>query len=143
MSSAKAVAGLKVQMADSTATTYTDIAEVTAFGGVAINLETTDVTHMQSTGKFREHVATLLSMGDVPMSVNFIKTSGTHDGTTGVFSVCKNRETRSFKILDPDGVTVWWQFLAIITKAEITSEITSAFKGNLTLKPTGQPTTTP
>jgi predicted secreted protein len=141
---AETVLGLTVQLHDgATPGTYASVAEVTGIGGVGFSIKTADATHLQSPGGWEEVKATLKTLKDVKVDCNFLKGDPTQDGLTGLIYVAKNILNRKYKILHPNGATVLWNFYAYVTDVSVEGAKDGIFTGSFTLKPTGEPITTP
>jgi predicted secreted protein len=64
-------------------TTVTSLTNVTNISGLDGEVSTIDVTSHDSSGAYREMVASFISPGEVTLDVNFDPTSATHKATSG------------------------------------------------------------
>ena len=141
---AETVLGLTIHLHDGlTPGSYVPVAEVSGIGGIGFSIKTADATHLQSPGGWEEVKATLKTLKDVKVDCNFLKGAPTQDGLTGLIYVAKNILMRKYKILHPDGVTVLWNFNAYVTDVSVEGAKDGIFTGSFTLKPTGEPISTP
>lgn len=134
MSSATAGYGTQLKIAG------TLVAEVTniSFGGVS--LEVTDVTHMASTGAFREKLATLLDAGDVTFDINFQPVSATHgDASGGLIHAMVNRALTAFTVIWTDAGPTTWSFNAYVTNVSPQAPVDGKLSASVTLSISGQP----
>ena len=97
------------------------------------------MTAHDNTLPFTQHVATLLTYGPVTFSINWVPNNSTHDKTTGLRYVWINRQERTFKIVDPDGLESD-TFNAVIESIDREMTVGGVKKGSVTLRPSGTPT---
>lgn len=130
--------GTKLKMGDGAeAPTYSDIAGVTSISGPSFSVDTEEVTDMDSTNQWEEHIATVKRSGEVSLDLNFEPTETTHQDLESALG-----EKRSFQLVFPDGSSTQWEFDAIVTGLEIEAPFDGKISGTGTFKITGEPTIT-
>jgi predicted secreted protein len=85
------------------ATTFTEIAEVTAVTPGASSADRIDATHMLSPGRRREYIAGLIDNGEASFEINWVPGSDTDELLRTLMS---SGNTTPHKITFPNGVTV-------------------------------------
>jgi predicted secreted protein len=90
--------------------TFTTIAEITKIQGTGAKTDIIDLTNMDSTGAYREKLATLLDAGEINFDANFIPSNVTQQGLQAKFDA---RTKSNWKIVLP-GVRGTWSFAAFI-----------------------------
>lgn len=83
--------------------TYTEIAEVVSIGGPNESSEEIDVTHLRSTGGYREFLQSFKDGGELPLELNFLPINPTQDGQTGLRADFQSGTVYPWKITYPDG----------------------------------------
>lgn len=132
--------GTSLQVADAVGV-YTTVAEVKSIDGPQLDGNVVDVTNMDSSQGWREKIVTLMNAGQISFEVNYIPTGATHNATTGVLSLLKNRTKRNWKITYPDtGATVLGPFEAYVQSFRISAPLEGVLTGAVTLEVTGIPT---
>lgn len=74
------------------------IANVVNIDGPSEQMEVVDVTHLQSTGGFREKIPHLKDGGEVSFTLHFNPTEATHDDSTGLKAKFDARTLTNFKV---------------------------------------------
>lgn len=140
MSNALAAFGtlLKLGTTNTTAATFTTIAEVGDIDGPSDEVETIDVTNHSSSGARKEFVAGLIDGGEVSFQINWIPDDPTHDQTTGLEAVKNAREMRRYQIVFPDLTTL--TFSALVTQFARKAPVADKLSADITLKISGEPT---
>lgn len=120
---------------------YATILEVTDISGPGFATDSVEYTSHDSANKAREFGPGLIDSGEVTFSVNYQPAATTHGNSAGLLYVWKNRATRNWKLIFPDGSTTTWIFSAFITKFEPKAPIDDKLSADITLKITGLPST--
>jgi hypothetical protein len=115
------------------------IAEISKIGGMAVNLETADVTTLGSADYYREYIGTLFSVEDMELEGNFI--AGDTNGQAGLLADMAAITLQTFVLTFPTTITATWTFTAYVTKF-VTGPFETAGKVDFsaTLKISGKPT---
>lgn len=124
----------------STGETFSTVAEVTNIGGPGLALEPIEVTSHSSTDGWKEKIGGLLDGGEVSVTINYVPTEGTHDGTTGLIADQSNRAVRNFQLVFPDTSETTWTFSALVASFEPGEPVDGALTAEVTLAVTGKPT---
>jgi hypothetical protein len=97
---AKAAFGAVLQMSDVNGANHQTIAELKDFN-FNISTKTEDATAHSSGDPWTVDVPTLNSIS-ISATVNWVPNNATQNSTTGVVYVQKQRQSRNYKIIDPD-----------------------------------------
>lgn len=127
-----------LQMADANGANFATIAEVMDISW-GITAKTEDTTSHSNTVPWTTIITTLMTMGPVEFTVNFVPNDATHNATTGLTYVVQNRTERQFKIIDPDSLETY-TFAAVITSLKRTATVAGVKKGTISMMGSGQPT---
>lgn len=145
MTSAESSFGILLKIGDGAGPpeNFTNIAEVKDIDGPSIELATEEVTHHESTGGWREYVATLLEMAEIDFDVNWLPGHATQDHNTGLLADQINKTLRTFQIVLNDTNSTTFEFSAYVGSVEGSGPVDGVREGSITLRPSGQPTITP
>jgi predicted secreted protein len=102
-------------------------------------METIDVTCHNTADPWRLFIGGLLNAGEVSLELNFIPTEATHDPSTGLIADMVNRAQRNFQIVFPDVQVTTWDFTALVTAFEMSSDPADVLQASVTLKLSGKP----
>lgn len=121
--------------------TFTQVANVVSIDGPSETMETVDVTHLQSTGGYREYLPHLKDGGEVTVTTHYDPTHATHDGTTGLKKKYDDRSLVNFKFdmsqqFATNGVI---NFSAYVTALSKGAQVDQALEQQVTLRITGAP----
>lgn len=117
----------------------TTIANVTNISGPGISADTEDVTSMESTGAWEEHVVTLLRSGEISVDLAFDPAGATHKNASGgMLYDLISRTAQTYSIVFPGSVT--WSFSAFVTGWEPSAPVDGALTVAAKMKITGAPT---
>ena len=117
----------------------TTIANVTNISGPSLSADTEDVTSMESTGAWEEHVVTLLRSGEVTVDLVFDPLGATHKYASGGMAYdLAQRTAVTYSIVFPGPVT--WTFSCFVTGWEPSAPVDGALTVAAKLKLTGAPT---
>lgn len=120
---------------DSGTAVYTTIAEVTDLN-FTISAQIEDVTSHSTSNPWRTKLPTLLQMGPIEAPVNFVPAGATHNPTTGIMYVLKQRLERAYQIIFPNGGPTWYGN-AVIESAKFAYAPPSVQKSSITYQGTG------
>ena len=113
---------------------FTPVAEVDAINGMDLKMDTDEVTHMQSTGRWKEFIGTCLDAGEITLDVNFIPTNTTMSASAGLLSDMSNFVKRNFKM-----TVTTWSFSALVVGFNMKAPHDKALSATFKLKITGAP----
>lgn len=115
---------------------YTEIAEVKSIGGPNESAEEIDVTHLRSSGGYREFLQSFKDGGELPLTLNFLPINPTQDGQTGLRADFASGTTYPWKITYPDGSYLTFDgWVKAIGQAG--TEVGSPLELNVTIRVTG------
>lgn len=120
---------------------YTTIGEVVDPTPPPLTGETTDVTHEESPGGFREYLATLRDAGEPTFTINFDPSGATHAAHTSLLTDLVNGTLQYWKVVYPGSVASW-SFRGIVTSFEPEAPMDGALRASVTIRTSGQPTLT-
>lgn len=129
---------LKLGTTNTTAASFTTIAEVGDIDGPSDSVDTIEVTNHSSAGARKEFIAGLIDSGEVSFPINWIPSDATHDETTGLEKVKNDREMRKYQIIFPDATQM--EFSALCTKFARKAPVAGKLSADITLKVSGAPT---
>lgn len=84
---------------------FTEIAEVVSIGGPNETSDEIEVTHLRSTGGYREFLQSFKDGGECPLNLNFIPGNATQDAITGLRSEFQSGARKNYRITFPDTST--------------------------------------
>lgn len=135
---AKPSFGIILEMSDAAGTNFTPIAEVKDLN-FDMTAQVEDVTSHSSGAPFRQRITTLLSFGPITFPVNWVPDDSTHNATTGLLSVWKAREERTWKLTDPD-VGDLVTFFGLVSDIKGAYSVAGVKSGSITIQASGEPT---
>ena len=113
---------------------YVLIAEINSISGPSMSRETIDVTSLDSTGGYREFIASIRTGGVVSLSMNF--TRDTYD----VFKSGFNVDTlRTYQIILPDTDGTVFEFTGLVTELPVEIAIADKVTADVTIQISGAP----
>jgi predicted secreted protein len=115
--------------------TFTTIAEVTTVKRGGSKMDLVDVTNFDSTGAYREKLATLLDAGDLSFDANYVPQDVTQQSLQTQFD---GRTLSNWKLVLPGGRGTF-SFKAYSTSADFDLSVDKASKFAGKLAITGQP----
>lgn len=115
------------------APTFTAIAEVNSIDGPTKTRETIDVTSLDSTGGYREFIASFRDAGEVTLEMNF-----TRDGYVDMNADFESDTAVDYKITLPDSGATELDFTAFVTNISQAIPLDDKVTMSVTLKITGQ-----
>ena len=109
------------------------IAEVTAISGPTMSRETIDVTSLDSTGGYREFIASFRDPGTVQLTMNF--TNATY---TTMKTDFENDTAQNYEIVLSDNTSL--EFIGLVTELPIEVSTDDKVSSTVTIKVSGQVT---
>ena len=126
---------------DGTTETFATVAEVLDISGPNMSQDTIEVSSQDSANGWREYIAGWRDAGEVSISANWIPSSATQDGTTGVLSKFLDSDTHNYQIITPvgsDGTgSVTISMTGIVTGFGVNLPLTEQAKVDFSIKLTG------
>ena len=117
----------------SSAEPYDAIAEIKSIGGPEMSRETIDVTSLDSTGGYREFLASFRDGGVVTLEMNF-----TRAGWEDMLTDFQSDTAVNYQIVIPDAGETTLDFAALVTRLGLSITTEDAVTAPVTLKITGQ-----
>ena len=106
MSQAMSAQGTFIGKGDGTSPeNFAEIAEVASIGGPNETSDEIEVTHLRSTGGYREFLQSFKDGGELPLVMNFIPGDGTQDSLTGLRAEFQTGAKKNYQITFPDTTT--------------------------------------
>lgn len=134
MSDAIASVGTQFRRYNATTTTWVRISEVLSINGPTKTRETIDVTNLDSTGGYREFIASFRDGGTVQLSMNF--TRSTYETMNDDF---EDDDAHNYEIVLPDAETTTLEFIGFVTDLPLAIAVGNQVTADVTIKVTGQP----
>ena len=114
------------------------IAEVTSIGGLELDSDEIDVTHLMSPGGYEEVIQTIRRTGVVTLEGNFVPGDA---GQADLMADYLSGAVHEYKITFPAAMATEWTFDAFVKKAPSTEvNMDGAVSFSAELRVTGQPT---
>ena len=114
------------------------IAEVTSIGGLELDSDEIDVTHLMSPGGYEEVIQTIRRTGVVTLEGNFVPGDA---GQADLMADYLSGAVHEYKITFPTAMATEWTFDAFVKKAPSTeAAMDGAVSFSAELRVTGQPT---
>jgi predicted secreted protein len=110
-------------------TTVSEISSLTLSGSTQNEVE---VTHMESTGGYREKIPTLKDPGNVDISFSYVPSNTVQKG---LILDHGNGTKRNFRIILPDGSI--WSFAAFVASFKFDANVDQKLGGSISLNVTG------
>ncbi len=83
---------------------FTTVAEVTDLDGPSFARDSIEVTNLDSTTGWREHIPGWREGDSITVSANWLPTNTTHDGTTGMYSHFTDNVNHNYQIVLPTAI---------------------------------------
>jgi len=123
-------------VSDSSPDLYVELAEIKSITPPSVDVDTVEVTHMQSPNRYREYISGLQDGGEASFEMNFIPGSTSDDRLFELLNLGVGvSRRRACRISYPNGVT--WSFNAEVTGYEPDVPFDDAMTATVTLKVTG------
>lgn len=129
-----AIAGVGTLFRRWSGSAWANIAEVNSIQGPNKSRETIDVTSLDSTGGYREFIASFRDGGTVQLTMNF--TRSTYDTMNDDF---ESDTAQSYEIVLPDDENTSLEFVGLVTEVPLSITTDDKVTANVTIKVTGQP----
>lgn len=135
-----ATTGAYVEVGDPSTSppTMTEIGEVVTIGGPNPDSEELDATHLRSPARTREYLQSFLVPGEMPLTVNFIPGSASHQLLLSLYA---SGETVPVTLNYPDGSTDTMD--AYVKNRPTSMNVGEVLRMQFTLRVTGQVVFTP
>jgi hypothetical protein len=118
--------------------TFTEIAEVKTIPGPNETSEDIDVTHLRSTGGYREFIPSFKDSGELACTTNFLPDNPTHQVLRDLYAA---RTVVPWRITYPTGATD--EFDGYVKSVGRTAQVGNALEASFTIRITGPVTLTP
>lgn len=134
MSDAIAGVGTQFKLGDGTSDEgFTALAEVNSITGPSMSREQIDVTSLDSTGGYREHIGGFRDGGEITLNMNF--TRANYVTLVGEF---EDDDSRNMQIVFPDSGETTLDFAGIVTDLPISIPTDDKITLDVTIKVTGE-----
>jgi len=111
----------------------TPIAEVLSITGPGLTRDIIDVTHLGSTGGYREYVSGYRDGGELTFTINFI-----FEGYNNMKTDFDSDSSGSYSVILPDAGNTTLTFSGFVTSMPLSIEPDNAVTVDITIKITGQ-----
>ena len=111
----------------------TPIAEVLSITGPGMTRDLIDVTHLGSTGGYREYVSGYRDGGELTFTINFI-----FEGYNNMKTDFDSDSSGSYSVILPDAGNTTLTFSGFVTSMPLSIEPDNAVTVDITIKITGQ-----
>lgn len=128
--------GTIIQMWDTGSSAWTALAEVTNINGPGFTRDMIEVTSLDSTGGWKEYLASFKDGGTVVISMNYTRAS--LDIFAASFNKSNANAVENYEIIFPDNTSI--EFEAIVQDFPVTVAVGSQITMEVTVKVTGAPT---
>ena len=132
-----AIGGIGTKFQKLVGAVWTDIAEVNSISGPNMSRETIDVTSLDSTGGFREFIASFRDGGSVNLNMNF--TRATYKLMHTDFM---SDDLKSYRIVLPDTLNTTLAFTGFVMELPLEISTGDKVTANANIKVSGQPSVT-
>ena len=114
-------------------TGWVSISEISAIDGPTKTRESIEVTALDSTGGYREHIASLREGGTISLTMNYSRT--TYDLMNTDF---EDDTQHNYLISIPDSVNTMMEFVGWVTEIPFSASVGDKITANTTIKITGK-----
>lgn len=117
-------------------TTPKTVGHLTSISGISASAETIDITALDSTGGYREFLASFKDGGEVSLSGFF-----DHDdeGQQAIMTAFNGETKDTYAIEFPESVGAKWTFDGVVSAIETSAEVGNAVAFSATIKVSGKP----
>ena len=116
----------------------TEYAGVTNISGPNLSVDTEDVTSLDQTTAWEEHVATILRSGDISLDIVYDPADATHKyAAGGLLYDMVSRTAIALTLVFSDTASTTWTFSAFVTGFEPSMAVDGYLGASVSLKPTG------
>ncbi|MBU2685755.1 MAG: outer capsid protein Hoc [Gammaproteobacteria bacterium] len=141
MSRSNAVSGVGTKVyrgtGNSSSPVFEEIAEISRVSGPNMSKATIDVTHLGSTGGYREFIGSFRDGGQVTLEMNF-----TLAGYSDIKGDFDDDDLRDYKIVLPNTEATEIEFTALVTDLGMEIPLADKISASCTFKISGQTTIT-
>ena len=113
------------------------VAHLSSISGISMSAETIDVTALDTTGGYREYLASFKDGGEVPVSGFF---DFEDEGQQALYAAFNDETTDTYSIVFPAAIGAQWTFQGVISSFETSAEVGNAVSFSATIKVSGKPT---
>lgn len=113
---------------------WVNLAEINSITGPSKSRETIDVTSLDSTGGYREFLASFRDGGTVQLAMNF--TRATYELMNTDF---ESDDAQNYEIVLPDAENTTLEFVGFVTELPLAISTDDKVTADVTIKVTGQP----
>jgi predicted secreted protein len=117
----------------SSAGAWEKLAEIRSIDGPGMSRETIDVTTLDTTGGYREFIASLRDAGTISFTMNF---------TRAAYELMKqdfeDNTVKNYEIVLPDEDTTTLEFEGLVTELPLSIEVDGAIQADITIKISGK-----
>jgi len=128
-----AVSGIGAEFRRQNGSVFEKIAEVISISGPSMTRETIDVTNLDSTGGYREFIASLRDGGTIELELNFLRS--TYETMLSDF---QSDTVQTYEIVLPDAENTTITFSGLVTDMPLDIAMDAQIKYTVTIKITGQ-----
>lgn len=133
--SSEAVSGKGTLFRRWSGTAWVNISEIKSISGPTMSRETIDVTSLDSTGGYREFIASFRDPGTITLSMIFRR-----DTFDTMHTDFESDTVQNYEIVLPDDETTTLEFEGLVTELPLDIVPDDAVMTDVTIKITGQPT---
>jgi len=108
------------------------IAEITNIGGPTMTRDTIDVTSMDSTGGYKEFIASFRDAGTVSLDMNF-----TRNGYETMLTDFESDDLQNYEIGLPDADNTTFEFQGLVTECPLSAKADDKVGSSVTIKISG------
>jgi len=130
-----AIAGVGTLFRRWSGSAWVNIAEVNSITGPSMSRETIDVTSLDSTGGYREFIASFRDAGTIVLNMNFTRTN--YETMKDDFD---SEDLQQYEILLPDSENTSFEFTGLVTELPLTIAVGDKVSMDTTIKISGEPT---
>jgi predicted secreted protein len=130
-----AIAGVGTLFRRWSGSAWVNIAEVNSITGPSMSRETIDVTSLDSTGGYREFIASFRDAGTIVLNMNFTRTN--YETMKDDFD---SEDLQQYEILLPDSENTSFEFTGLVTELPLTIAMGNKVSMDTTIKISGEPT---
>ncbi|ULQ45872.1 phage tail tube protein [Flagellatimonas centrodinii] len=116
---------------------YAEIARVTEINPPSLSRETSDVTHLKSTDRYKEFIGAMRDAGEVSFTLIYNPANTTHQSLMTDYEA---NAAVDYRITFSDDDTWQWSFKGFVTGLETPITMEDKVTQSITIKITGKPT---
>ena len=129
--------GIEVERWDKTLATpaFVAIGQLIDVTPPGLSRDTTEATHHQSPGRFREYLSALRDAGEVTFTIQY----STPTAMDGIIADFMDDDPVNYKITFPDDAATEWTVSGIVTNIDPETPLDDRMTADVTIKVTGEP----